>query len=127
MRIQNTHSAFDSRVNCGVGLVHMTLAGKKLGLLVSVAPQAPGFGHAVSLAGAALARGVDVYLYCLDEAVLGVGDTRLQAMRSRGLKLYACAYGAQKHGVSVNEDAVFAGLTVVSDLMAGTDRFLSFH
>lgn len=105
----------------------MTLAGKKLGLLVSAAPQAPGFGHAAALAGAALARGVDVYFYCVDDAVPGVADSRVQTLRQQGLKLYACAYGAHKRGVPLNEDAVFAGLTVVSDLMAGTDRFLSFH
>lgn len=105
----------------------MILSGKKLGLLLSTRPEEPGFRHGVCVAEAALARGVDVYLYCIDDAVFGVKDLRLQALRSRGLKLYACAYGAQRRGIPVSEDAIFAGLTVVSDLIAGTDRFLSFN
>jgi len=48
-------------------------------------------------------------------------------LKRRGLKLYACAYGAHRHGVALSDRAVFAGLTVVSDLMAGTDRFLSIN
>jgi len=105
----------------------MILRGKKLGVLLSTRPEDPGFRHGVCVAEAALARGVDVYLYCIDDAVHGVKDPQLQTLRARGLKLYACAYGAQRRGIPVSEDAVFAGLTVVSDLIAGTDRFLSFN
>ena len=104
----------------------MLLRGKKLGLLLSTLPDQPGFVHGVRLAEAALARGVDVYLYCIDDAVRSVSDPRLQTLKERGLKLYACAYGAHQRGLPVNDQATFAGLTVVSDLIAGTDRFLSF-
>ena len=48
-------------------------------------------------------------------------------MAVRGLKLYACAHGAQRRGLPVNDKAVFAGLAVVSDLIASTDRFVSFN
>ena len=105
----------------------MDLRGKKLGLLISVAPDHPNFGHGLGLAAAALAAGVDVYLYCLDEAVRGVGDARLQALKAAGLKLHACAYGAHRRRIPLSGDAVFAGLTVVSDLAAGTDRFCAFN
>lgn len=105
----------------------MDLRGKKLGLLISVAPEHPNFGHGLGLAAAALAAGVDVYLYCLDEAVRGVGDARLQALKVAGLKLHACAYGAHRRKIPLSADAVFAGLTVVSDLAAGTDRFCAFN
>jgi hypothetical protein len=70
---------------------------------------------------------VDVYLYCIDEAVAGVDDRALQALQADGLKLYACAYGAHRRQVPLSDRAVFAGLTVVSDLVAATDRFLSFN
>lgn len=103
------------------------LAGRKLGILLSTRPDEAGFGHGVGLAEAALAAGVDVYLYCIDEAVTGVGDTRLQGLRERGLKLYACAYGAHRRHLPLTEDATFAGLTVVSDLISGTDRFVAFN
>lgn len=102
-------------------------AGKKLGILVSVGPGEAGFQHALGLAEVALTAEVDVYFYCLDDAVVGVAEPRLQALRSRGLKLYACAYGAQRRGLPPTADAVFAGLTVVSDLVSATDRFLSFN
>lgn len=105
----------------------MNLRGKKLGVLLSTRPEQPAFGHGVRLAEAALAQGVDVYLYCIDDAVLGVGDVRLQALKAKGLKLYACAYGAQRRNLPRSDLAAFAGLTVVSDLMAGTDRFVSFN
>lgn len=101
--------------------------GKKLGLLISAKPDQPGFRHGVSLAAAALEAGVRVYLYCIDEAVRGVGDEALQALRARGLHLYACAYGAQRRNLPLDDRATFAGLTVVSDLVAGTDRFVSFN
>jgi hypothetical protein len=103
------------------------LRGRKLGLLLSTRPDQPNFRHGVRLAATALAAGVDVYLYCIDDAVLGVSDPELQALKPNGLKLYACAYGAHRRNVPVNDLAMFAGLTVVSDLMASTDRFLGFN
>lgn len=100
---------------------------RKLGVLLSTRPEAANFRHGVRLAEAALAAGVDVYLYCIDDAVWGVGDPELQALKPKGLKLYACAYGAQRRNVPVNDLAMFAGLTIVNDLIAGTDRFVSFN
>lgn len=105
----------------------MSPSGKKLGVLLSGCPQQPPFLHGVRLAAAALDLGTDVYLYCIDEAVKGIGHPELQSLRARGLKLYGCAYGAHHHGVPVDDRATFAGLTVVSDLVAGTDRFISFQ
>ncbi len=105
----------------------MSLRGKKLGLLISSKPDSPKFQHGLQLAETALAEGVDVYLYCIDDAVTGVADQKLQALKERGLKLYACAYGAHRRSIPLSDRATFAGLTVVSDLIAGTDRFLSFN
>ena len=105
----------------------MPLHGKKLGLLLSTRPEEAGFQHGLRLAEAALRKGVDVYLYCIDEAVRGVDHPQLQDLKARGLKLYACAYGARRRNLPLSDKAVFAGLTVVSDLVAGTDRFLSFN
>ena len=99
----------------------------KLGLLLSCGPDHPGFGHGVQLAAAALRQGIDTYLYCLDDAVVGVSDPDLQALRQQGLKLYACAYGAHQRGLPIDDQAAYAGLTVVSDLISSTDRFVSFN
>ncbi|MEI7729774.1 MAG: DsrE family protein [Verrucomicrobiota bacterium] len=105
----------------------MQFSGKKLGVLISCAPQAANFRHGIRAAGAALGKGVDVYVYCIDEAVSGLADQELQTLKAKGLKLYACAYGAHRHHVPLSDLAAFAGLTVVSDIMASTDRFVSFN
>ena len=105
----------------------MPLRGKKLGLLISVAPEHPNFNHGVRLAETALARGVTVYLYCIDDAVKGLQDPRLNHLKARGVNLFACAYGAQRRSIRISEQATFGGLTIVNDLIAGTDRFLSFN
>jgi len=104
-----------------------SLAGKKVGILISASPELPAFTHGVRFAAAALSGGLDVYLYCIDDAVTGVGRAEVQSLRPLGLKLYACAYGAQQRGLPVTDQAAYAGLTVVSDLVAGTDRFVSFN
>ena len=103
------------------------LRGKKLGVLIACQPDQPGFRHGVRVAEAAMRRGVNVYLYCIDEAVMGVADADLQQLKASGLNLYACAYGAHKRNLALTEHATFAGLTVVNDLIVSTDRFVSFN
>ena len=105
----------------------MSLRGKKLGLLLSTEPTHANFRHGVNLAAAAVEAGVTVYLYCIDEAVRGVEDAELQNLRGRGLNLFACAYAAQRRQLPCTEFATFGGLGLVNDLIAGTDRFLSFN
>lgn len=105
----------------------MQLTGKKLGLLLSTSPDHPNFQHGIRLAEAALRRGLHVYIYCIDEAVLGLDHPELQSLKDRGMNLFACAYGAHNHGVPVSEQATFSGLTVVSDLIASTDRFVALN
>jgi hypothetical protein len=103
------------------------LRGEKMGVLIACKPDQPGFRHGVRVAEAAMKRGVNVYLYCIDEAVQGIADVELQALKSSGLNLYACAYGAHKRNLALTDHATFAGLTVVNDIIAGTDRFLCFN
>jgi sulfur relay (sulfurtransferase) complex TusBCD TusD component (DsrE family) len=105
----------------------MILRGKKLGILLSTRPETANFRHGLRLAEAALHEQVTVYLYCIDDAVCGVADPQLQALKARGLHLFACAYGARRRDLPLTERATFAGLSVVSDLIAGTDRFVSFN
>ena len=105
----------------------LDLRGKKFGLLISCSPERPGFRHGVRLAAAALSRGLDTYLYCLDDAVLGVGDDELQSLAKRRLKLYACAYGAQQRGRPTDARATYVGLTILSDMFASTDHMVSFN
>ena len=102
------------------------IRGKKLGILLSAHPAKPNFQRAAGLAEAALAEGADVYFYCIDDAVLGLGEPNLQTLKPRGLKLYACALAAQRRHIPVNEAAIFGGLAIVQDIMAETDCFVSF-
>ncbi|MBI3417973.1 MAG: DsrE family protein [Verrucomicrobia bacterium] len=103
------------------------IRGKKLGMLVSARPEQPNFQRALRLAEAALTEGVEVYFYCIDEAVLGLREVRLQELKQRRMKLFACALAARRRNLPVNDDAVFAGLSVVHEIMAETDRFVSFN
>ncbi|MEN9734006.1 MAG: hypothetical protein RLZ45_2001, partial [Verrucomicrobiota bacterium] len=81
----------------------MSFAERKLGILISAPPEAPAFLHGVRFAATALETGCVVYLYCIDAAVAGVGHPELQALRTKGLRFYACAYGAHHHGVPVDD------------------------
>ena len=104
----------------------VSLRGKKLGVLLSASPNRPGFQHGLGLAEAALSAGVEVYLYCIDEAVRGLPDPRLQSLVSRGLRLYGCAYSAQRRRIPIDEKSNWAGLALLSDLMAATDKMVTF-
>ena len=95
--------------------------------MVSVAPDAPGFGRALELAAKALGEGEKVYLYCIDDAVPGIGDPRLVKLRADGLNLFGCAYSMRQRKLPLDDSAVFSGLSVLSDIMADTDRFESFN
>jgi hypothetical protein len=79
------------------------------------------------LAAAALKAGVRVYLYCIDDAILGLTDPGLLSLQGQGLNLYGCAYAAQKRNLAMTGPAAFAGLSVVNDLMTATDRFVAFN
>ena len=100
---------------------------KKLGILVSCDPAHRNFSHAIGLARAAVRRGVQVYLYCIDEAVRGIAREEVQKLKNDGAVLYGCAFSARTRNLPIDDLATYSGLTVVSDLMASTDRFVSFN
>ena len=105
----------------------MDLAGKKLGVLLSTSPESTKFKHGLQLAKIAVQRGVLVYLYCIDEAIHGVENQELQRLKQEGLKLFACAYAAEKRNLPSSDLAAFSGLTILSDIIGSTDKFISFN
>ncbi len=105
----------------------MELAKRKLGLMVSTAPDHPNLDTAVGLGRAALDRGVEVYVYLIDDAVAGVEDHRVQALADRGAKLFVCAYGCQKRRLPLSDRATNCGLVVLTDVINGTDRFVALN
>lgn len=102
-------------------------ASKKLGLLIASSPARQNFSHGIYLATAAVDRGVAVYLYLIDEAVPGIDDPRVMALKKRGVHLFACAFGAKKRNLVTDDRATWVGLATASDLIASTDRFVSFN
>ena len=103
------------------------IASKKLGIMISAPRGSVNFSHGLGLAQAALKRGVSVYLYCIDRAVGGLPDERLARLRENGAKIFACAYSLQERGLEDHGGATLAGLTILSDIIASADRFVSFN
>jgi sulfur relay (sulfurtransferase) complex TusBCD TusD component (DsrE family) len=101
---------------------------QSLGLLLSTGPENANLDAAIGLSGAALKSGKDVYLYLIDEGVLTVEDPRFAPLRDEGLKLFACAYGAQQHGVARKDEfATYCGLVVLSNIVSSCDRFIALN
>ena len=105
----------------------MELTKRKLGLMVSTAPEHSNLDTAVGLGRAALDRGAEVYLYLIDDGVAGVEDPRVQALADYGAKLFVCAYGCQKRRLPLSDKATNCGLVVLADIVNATDRFLALN
>src|SRR5262249_15755869 len=99
----------------------------KLGILLASGASSPSSKTAVRLAETALDKQIDVYLYLIDDGVYNLDNQRLLDLKKRGVKLFACAYGAQQRGLPVSDKATFSGLVVLSDIINGCDRFISFN
>ncbi len=104
----------------------MSKAPKRLGLLIACRADSEKFRHASCLIESALNRGLQVFVYLLDEAVLAVGTEGMESLRAKGMKLHACSNAARERGLELSDNAVFSGLPVVGDLIKKTDHFLSF-
>jgi predicted peroxiredoxin len=107
----------------------MDVAKKKLGILLSTGPEHPNLDTALGLGSAALSRGVDLYLYLIDDGVRALDDARLRALPAAGAKLFVCAYGCQKRRIALQDDPAisYCGLVVLTDLINGTDRFVALN
>ena len=105
------------------------MAAPKLGLLLSTPPSHPSVETVVQLAQAALRRGIEVYLYLIDEGVKTVVDQRYLGLVDAGVRMSVCAYGCQQYGVlttTVDSRVSLSGLVVLSGIIDGCDRFLAF-
>ena len=107
----------------------MDLAKKKLGVMLSTGPDHPNLETAIGLADATLARGAQLYLYLIDDGVAALEDPRVRALPDRGAKVFVCAYGCQKRGrpLTDGDRVTYCGLVVLTDLINGTDRFVSLN
>lgn len=107
----------------------MDLNKRKLGLLLSTKPEHANLPTAVRLSKAALERGVDLYLYLIDDGVLAMDRPEVQELAARGAKLFVCAYGCQKRGIPLSDGDTFTycGLVVLTDLINGCERFIALN
>lgn len=99
---------------------------KKLGILLSTPPANRNIDTVMGLILAAMNNSVSVYLYLIDEGAECLNDRRLLDLSKKGLKLYVCAYGAQKKGIEPSEAATFSGLSMLSEIINVCDRFIAF-
>ncbi|MFO0775191.1 MAG: DsrE family protein [Nitrospiraceae bacterium] len=103
---------------------------RKLGLLLSTPPGHPHVTTVSRLTEAALRDGHDVYLYLIDEGVKNLHDSSLLEAAGGGAKYFVCAYGCQQHGVKTDQldpRVTLCGLVVLSNMVAGCDRFIAFN
>ena len=99
---------------------------KKLGIMLSTEPSNKNLETVIGLTKAAIRNNTGVYLYMIDDGVECIKDERLLELSKDGLKLFVCAYGAQKKGISPSDVANFGGLAVLSELINACDKFIAF-
>lgn len=109
------------------GVAASDLRGRKLGMLLSTDPRHENLETGLAVARAALDRGVDLYLYLVDDGVRSLDDPRIQDLGRRGAKLFVCAYGRQRRRLPITDQATACGLVVLTDLINGTERFLALN
>lgn len=103
-------------------------APRQLGMLLAVPPEHPNFSRALAAIDYALAQGHRFFLYAIDEGVRTVASPELQNRRnthSDNFALWACAYGAEKRKLPLDDRAAYAGLSVLADLISSTDKFVA--
>ncbi len=100
---------------------------RTLGILLSTSPEHQNLITVTALALEARGQQVETYLYFIDDGVSNLDRPEIDRLRQAGVKLFSCAYGAQRRGIPVSDKAVFCGLVVLSDLVKGCDRFVTFN
>lgn len=95
--------------------------------MLSTGPEHANLDTVVRISDAARRRGNDVYLYLIDEGTRCLDTAPVRRLPGTGVKLFVCAFGAQKAGVPIDDRATFCGLVVLSDIITGCDRFLAFN
>lgn len=99
----------------------------KLGVLLSTRPDQGDGGYVRPIVDEAIAQKDMVYLYLLDDGTLYLRDQWVHDLVEKGVHVYSCAYGAQNRKIYDSGKTTFCGLVVLTQLMEGCDRFLSFN
>jgi len=103
---------------------------KTLGILLSTLPTHKNTTTVAGLVRVASERQIGISLYLIDDAVQHINHPILKEFLSPNVKLFVCAYGCMQRQIatsSTDKDITFCGLVILSNIVRGTDRFLSFN
>lgn len=101
---------------------------KKLAIALTTRPEEPSSRTILNLTKAALEKRVEVYLYVTDDGVFNLANESLFDLAKEGAKLFVCAYGCQVRNLPYNDPrATYCGLVMLTNLIEGTDRFISLN
>lgn len=101
----------------------MGIMATRLGVLLAVGPTARGFEEAYQQMHEALRNGQSVYLYAVDDGVLGL--SKFEEFKRLGLHCYGCAFSARQRELVFEESTIFCGLSILADLWANAELLMS--
>ncbi len=105
----------------------VALSGKRLALIVSTPPARGDFERAERLARAARARGVEVTIFLMDEAVLWGAHVRAAALvNDDGCDMVLCGTNAAKWGVRAASGVVEGSQDDHAAIVHRADRVVAF-
>jgi hypothetical protein len=94
-----------------------------LGLVVA---RAADFGHVEALASAARARGLEVGVFLMDEAVRFAADPRGAALLDEGCEVWACGLSVTRAGIECARGIVAGSQDDHAALVHRADRVVAF-
>jgi sulfur relay (sulfurtransferase) complex TusBCD TusD component (DsrE family) len=110
----------------GRKVVLTALQGKRLALIVSTAPARGDFGRAERLAHAARARGVEVSIFLMHEAVIWGTDQRAAALVEEGCDVFLCGTNSGQRGVEAAPGVVVGSQDDHAAIVHRADRVVAF-
>ena len=99
---------------------------KRLGILVSCVPTSASWKHVEGLTLAGLERKVTVFLYFVGPATEHLENPLWADLSAKGVRVYAFGRSVRERRLDVADWVVLSGLSMLSDIVTKTDRFLSF-
>lgn len=108
----------------------LTYSGQRgitFGVVVHAPPHSPSFKQAMRVAQEALEQSCEVFLYLLDDAVGGGGDSSIHELIQKGAKISACGYALEKRSLDCPEEICPAGLTTLSDILLNSDSIAVYN
>jgi hypothetical protein len=65
-----------------------------------------------------------VYLYALDEGIRGLSEAAVAEWQKAGIKVFGCAYAAERRHLPFQPSITYGGLALLHDLLATTQSFI---